>query len=129
MAVNKVEIGGETVLDLTGDTVTSDNLAYGITAHGANGEVIVGTRKFCRIYSTTNPALTASAGIFTWTIPATDHGFTSKVLGISLYDSEGQMVFTSVTIDSSYNIVVSMYNETVATIEAGEYMIVVVGED
>lgn len=129
MSVNKVEIDGETVLDLTGDTVTSDNLAYGITAHGANGEVIVGTRKFCRIYSTTNPALTASAGIFTWTVPATDHGFTSKVLGISLYDSEGQMVFTSVMIDSSYNIVVSMYNETVATIEAGEYMIVVVGED
>lgn len=129
MSVNKVEIGGETVLDLTGDTVTSDNLAYGIIAHGANGEVIVGTKKFCRIYSTTNPALTASAGAFTWTVPATDHGFTSKVLGISLYDSEGQMVFTNVTIDSSYNIVVSMYNETVATIEAGEYMIVVVGED
>lgn len=129
MSVNKVEIDGETVLDLTSDTVTSDNLAYGITAHGANGEVIVGTRKFCRIYSTTNPALTASAGIFTWTVPATDHGFTSKVLGISLYDSEGQMVFTNVTIDSSYNIVVSIYKETVATIEAGEYMIVVVGED
>lgn len=129
MSVNKVEIDGETVLDLTGDTVTSDNLAYGITAHGANGEVIVGTRKFCRIYSTTNPALTASAGTFIWTVPATDHGFASKVLGISLYDSEGQMVFTSVTIDSSYNIVVSMYNETVATIEAGEYMIVIVGED
>ena len=129
MSVNKVEIGGETVLDLTSDTVTSDNLAYGITAHGANGEVIVGTRKFCRIYSTTNPTLTASAGAFTWTVPATDHGFTSKVLGISLYDSEGQMILTSVTIDSSYNIVVSMYNETVATIEAGEYMIVVVGED
>ena len=50
MAVNKVGIDGETVLDLTSDTVTSDNLAYGITAHGANGEVIVGTRKFCRIY-------------------------------------------------------------------------------
>ena len=129
MSVNKVEIGGETVLDLTGDTVTSDNLAYGITAHGANGEVIVGTKKFCRIYSTTNPALTASAGTFIWTVPATDHGFTSKVLGISLYDSEGQMVFTNVTIDSSYNIVVSMYDEAVATIEAGEYMIVVVGED
>ena len=129
MSVNKVEIGGETVLDLTSDTVTSDNLAYGITAHGANGEVIVGTRKFCRIYSTTNPALTASAGAFTWTVPATDHGFTSKVLGISLYDREGQMVFTNVTIDSSYNIVVSMYDEVVATIEAGEYMIVVVGED
>lgn len=129
MAVNKVGIDGETVLDLTGDTVTSDNLAYGITAHGANGEVIVGTRKFCRIYSTTNPALTTSAGTFTWTVPATEHRFTSKVLDISLYDNEGQMVFTSVTIDGSYNIVVSMYDETVATIEAGKYMIVVIGED
>lgn len=129
MAVNKVGIDGETVLDLTSDTVTSDNLAYGITAHGANGEVIVGTRKFCRIYSTTNPALTVSAGAFAWTVSATDHGFTSKVLGISLYDSEGQMVIANVTIDSSYNIVVSMYDETVTTIEAGKYMIVVVGED
>ena len=129
MAVNKVGIDGETVLDLTSDTVTSDNLAYGITAHGANGEVIVGTRKFCRIYSTTNPALTASAGAFAWTVPATDHGFTSKVLGISLYDSEGQMIIANVTIDSSYNIVVSMYDETVTTIEAEKYMIVVIGED
>lgn len=129
MAVNKVEIDGETALDLTSDTVTSDNLAYGITAHGANGEVIVGARKFCRIYSTTNPTLTASAGAFTWTVPTADHRFTSKVLGISLYDSEGQMVFTSVTIDSSYNIVVSMYDETVTAIEAGKYIIVVIGED
>ena len=73
MAVNKVEIGGETVLDLTGDTVTSDNLAYGITAHGANGEVIVGTRKFCRIYSITNPELVASDTIFCG-LYATDAG-------------------------------------------------------
>lgn len=129
MAVNKVEIGGETVLDLTGDTVTSDNLAYGITAHGANGEVIVGTRKFCRIYSITNPELVASENLFTWTILATDHGFASKALNISLYDSNGQMVFTNIVIDESYNIVVSMYNETMATIEAGKYIIVVVGED
>nr|DAJ89248.1 MAG TPA: hypothetical protein [Caudoviricetes sp.] len=39
------------------------------------------------------------------------------------------MVFTSVTIDSSYNIVVSMYDETVTAIEAGKYIIVVIGED
>lgn len=129
MAVNKVEIGGETVLDLTSDTVTSDNLAYGITAHGANGEVIVGAKKFCRIYNTTNPALTTSAGAFTWTVSATDHGFTSKVLGISLYDSEGQMVFANIAIDGSYNVVISLYSENTTTIEAGKYLVVVVGED
>lgn len=129
MAVNKVEIGGETVLDLTSDTVTSDNLAYGITAHGANGEVIVGAKKFCRIYSTTNPELTASENLFTWTVPATEHGFTSKVLGISLYNSDGQMIFANITVDGSYNVVISLYNESVTTIEAGKYLVVVVGED
>lgn len=128
MAVNKVGIDGETVLDLTGDTVTSDNLAYGITAHGANGEVIVGTKIFCRIYGTTSPALTANQNEFTWTVLATDHKFTSKILSISLYDNNGQMVYTNITIDSSYNIVVSIYDETITTIEAGKYMIVVVGE-
>ena len=39
------------------------------------------------------------------------------------------MVIANITIDGSYNIVVSMYDETVTTIEAGKYMIVVVGED
>ena len=129
MAVNKVEIGGETVLDLTSDTVTSDNLAYGITAHGANGEVIIGAKKFCRIYSTTNPELIASEKLFTWTIPAADHGFASKVLGISLYNSEGQMVFANIAIDGSYNVVISLYSESATTIEAGKYLVVVVGED
>lgn len=87
MAVNKVEIDGETVLDLTSDTVTSDNLAYGITAHSANGEAIVGTKKFCRIYSTTNPELAGTGGIFTWIVSVQEHKFETKVLGISLYDS------------------------------------------
>ena len=43
MAVNKVIIGTETKLDLTGDTVTADTLAEGKTAHNAAGEVITGT--------------------------------------------------------------------------------------
>lgn len=42
MAVNKVEINGETKLDLTQDTVTPENLLSGATAHNAAGERIVG---------------------------------------------------------------------------------------
>lgn len=42
MAVNKVEFGNETLIDLTGDTVTPENLLKGATAHGANGEPIEG---------------------------------------------------------------------------------------
>lgn len=43
MGTSKVVFGGETVIDLTSDTVTPETLAEGITAHGANGERIVGT--------------------------------------------------------------------------------------
>lgn len=43
MAFNKVIYEGETLIDLTGDTVTPDTLMVGATAHAANGEVISGT--------------------------------------------------------------------------------------
>lgn len=42
MAVNKVEYFGETLIDLTEDTVTEDTLADGVTAHAANGDIITG---------------------------------------------------------------------------------------
>ena len=43
MAVSKVIFGGETVIDLTSDTVTPDTLAVGVTAHDKSGTAIVGT--------------------------------------------------------------------------------------
>lgn len=43
MAVNKVEVNGETVLDLSQDSVTPEQLAQGATAHNAAGEQITGT--------------------------------------------------------------------------------------
>lgn len=42
--VNKVIINGETVLDLTSDTVTPETLDAGVTAHDAAGNAIIGTR-------------------------------------------------------------------------------------
>lgn len=42
MSVNKVEINGETVLDLTQDSVTPKTLNKGTTAHNAAGEKIIG---------------------------------------------------------------------------------------
>lgn len=41
--INKVVIGGEAKLDLTGDTVTPATLAKGITAHDKSGAPITGT--------------------------------------------------------------------------------------
>ena len=42
MAVNKVVYDGATLVDLTSDTVTADNLAAGVKATGADGKPIVG---------------------------------------------------------------------------------------
>lgn len=43
MAVNKVEYAGRTLIDLTGDTVTSSTLLAGRTAHAKDGTTIIGT--------------------------------------------------------------------------------------
>lgn len=43
MAVNKVNLAnGETLVDLTGDSVTAETLAEGTTAHDASGNPIIG---------------------------------------------------------------------------------------
>ena len=43
MAVNRVDYCGSTLVDLTADTVTAEALLQGRTAHGNDGELIVGT--------------------------------------------------------------------------------------
>ena len=43
MATSKVVYSGRILIDLTGDTVTEENLLRGYTAHGADGTQIIGT--------------------------------------------------------------------------------------
>lgn len=43
MQVNKVTVKGQTVIDLTSDTVTSDKLVSGVTAHDKSGNQITGS--------------------------------------------------------------------------------------
>lgn len=43
MEVNKVEYNGNTLIDLTNDTVTENDLPTGVTAHNASGEKIEGS--------------------------------------------------------------------------------------
>lgn len=51
MRVNQVILNGQTVLDLTTDTVTPDTLLSGITAHDKTGEQITGTVKVQNYYT------------------------------------------------------------------------------
>ena len=43
MAINKVILGDQTLIDLTADTITPDKLYKGYTAHNMKGESIIGT--------------------------------------------------------------------------------------
>lgn len=48
MGVSKVVYGGETLVDMTGVTVTPYTLAEGVTAYNAAGELIVGRAKIVK---------------------------------------------------------------------------------
>lgn len=46
MAINKVIYGGNTLIDLTADTVIASGLQYGLTAHDKSGAAITGTNTY-----------------------------------------------------------------------------------
>ena len=58
--ISKVIYGGETLIDLTTDSVKKSNLLYGYTAHGKDGELIYGA---CRFDADTNDATATEAEI------------------------------------------------------------------
>lgn len=60
MAISKVVYGGQTLIDLTADTVRPDKVLSGYTTHGADGEKITGT---CDFDSNTQDATAADAEI------------------------------------------------------------------
>ena len=60
MGRSKVVYFGETLMDLTGDTVAAENLLQGATAHGADGEPVVGA---CTFDADTQDATAAQAEI------------------------------------------------------------------
>lgn len=62
MAINKVIYGGNTLIDLTADTITADQLKSGVKAHDASGAVITGT---CTHDSDTQDATVQVAEILT----------------------------------------------------------------
>lgn len=81
MAVNEVIFNGETLIDLTSDTVDENSLLEGYTAHGKDGNIVVGKLQIpsnSGITEETDPVFTASAAhgitqenINSWTALAT----------------------------------------------------------
>lgn len=60
MAISKVVYGGNTLIDLTSDTVVANKLLKGYKAHGADGELINGS---CDFDANTQDATAAAAEI------------------------------------------------------------------
>lgn len=60
--INKVIYGGNTLIDLTSDTVTADKILSGYTAHAASGAPITGT---CTFDADTSDATAAVAEVLT----------------------------------------------------------------
>ena len=52
--ISKVVYGNDTLIDLTGDTVNANNLLSGATAHGADGEPVVGAVSVTNNYNDLN---------------------------------------------------------------------------
>ena len=76
MAISKIIYGGDTLIDLTHDTVTAENIDEGITAHSASGEELVGLRKVFDVLpianggtgaTTKNAAVNNLCEVGTWT--------------------------------------------------------------
>lgn len=75
MAVNKIIYAGNTLIDLTGDTVTPDLLLLGTKAHDMSGEIIEGE---CTFDSDTTDATAKVSEVLTGT---TFYARTSKLTG------------------------------------------------
>ena len=61
MGISKVVYGGETLIDLTSDTVNANNTLVGASGHGADGEPFNGAVAFVTYY-TGSSAPSASLG-------------------------------------------------------------------
>ena len=97
MGISKVVYGGNTLIDLTGDTVTADKLLKGITAHGKDGEAVTG---ICTYAVDSNDATAAVAEILKG---KTAYARGAKIVGTM--PNNGAVTGTIKTLAESYAIV------------------------
>ena len=66
MAVSKVILNGDTLIDLTSDTATTSSLLSGVTAHDNSGSSITGTiaSKTSADITVNGPTITVPAGAY-----------------------------------------------------------------
>ena len=95
-AISKVVFGGNTLIDLTQDTVVADKLLQGYTAHGADGNVVTGT---CTYDSNTQDATASDSEIL---VGKTAYVKGSKKTGTM--PNNGAVIGTITTVDGQYTV-------------------------
>ena len=117
---NKVVYFGETLIDLTADTVTPDKLTRGYTAHDASGAIITGTAQGGTVYQDSDGYVVLSEegwdGVPTGNLTVTENGTydVSDYAGVTVDSGMGQTdlksfiqrdtsSFTSITFPSMLN--------------------------
>ncbi len=104
MARNKVVFAGETLIDLSGDSVTARMLGRGVSAHGHDGEILIGTGdiiQFQVLGGTSQPAspsdntvwVNTTDVITSWALsPAEPSAPSEGMVWIVLWGSDGRGV-------------------------------------
>ena len=94
--INKIIYGGNVLIDLTGDTVTASDLAYGVKAHDNSGVQITGT--------STKDSDTSDADATAGEILATKTAYVNANKLTGTMPNRGQVTGTILTKAGSYTI-------------------------
>lgn len=121
-------------------TVTKKPSFYAPTTAGENGQVLVSSGtgaptwqampEHYHKYTTTNAAITAVGGAFTWSIPAATHGVSNAAMIVQLYEvASNQLVIADVAVNATnYNVTITINDTNSAgTLTAGTYKVVIFG--
>lgn len=99
--VNKVVQGSTTLIDLTGDTITASDLAYGVTAHDRSGAPITGSST--KDSDTSDATATASEILATKTAYVAGSKVTGSMPNIGKQTGTISTKAGSVTISQGYH--------------------------
>ena len=86
MAVNKVTYNGNTLIDLTADTVTANKLGKGITAHNQSGAKITGTVDICGYFDSVSKTIRLYGDLAKGTYPVMYVNADDEANAVSLGD-------------------------------------------
>lgn len=123
MAVNKVNYGDEILIDLTEDTVTTDSLLNGVTAHSSNGERIVGNVTVpTKVSELTNDSgyLTAETDptVPSWAKASSKPTYTASEVGADAKGTAANAVSTHNTNTSAHNDIRLLISELTSKLNA-----------